>query len=176
MARRAEEAETMIVNLSTFFRSSLTLDPAEDVSLAEEIGFQRLYLDVEKVRFPNRLRVETDIPDALAAAHVPPLLLQPIVENAIRHGVARSPDPVTVSIAAREDDMRAFGGRRLLLTVENGGGPSAPGEDEHGTGVGLLNVRERLAARFGDEAGCDHGPLPGGGYRVTLSMPLVLDD
>jgi two-component system LytT family sensor kinase len=169
MARRNEEAETMIVNLSTFFRSSLALDPTEDVSLADEIGFQRLYLDVEKVRFPNRLNVETDIPDSLAKARVPPLLLQPIVENAIKHGVARSPSPVTVSISAREEDGQ------LILAVENDGAAADPEREEHGTGVGLINVCERLAARYGDSAGCDHGALADGGFRVTLNMPLVLN-
>ena len=167
MARRPEEAESMIVNLSTFFRSSLALDPAEDVSLADEIGFQLLYLDIEKVRFPNRLKVETDIPPGLASARVPPLLLQPIVENAIKHGVARSPDPVTVAIAAREEDGR------LILTVENDGGPAREEQVEAGTGVGLNNVCERLAARFGGAASCEHGPRPGGGYRVTLAMPVL---
>src|SRR5436853_603683 len=83
MARRDEEAETMIVNLSTFFRSSLTLDPSEDVPLAQEIEFQRLYLDIEKSRFPKRLEVVVDVPPALRAARVPPLILQPLVENAI---------------------------------------------------------------------------------------------
>jgi two-component system LytT family sensor kinase len=167
MARRAEEAETMIVNLSTFFRSSLALDPAEDVTLADEIRFQMLYLDIEKVRFPNRLRVETDIPADLADARVPPLLLQPIVENAIKHGVARSRDPVTVAIRARDEDGR------LILTVDNDGAAAEPEREEHGTGVGIINVCERLAARFGDDASCDHGPLPGGGFRVTISMPIL---
>lgn len=167
MARRAEEAETMIVNLSTFFRSSLALDPAEDVTLADEIRFQMLYLDIEKVRFPNRLKVETDIPAALASARVPPLLLQPIVENAIKHGVARSREPVTVAIRAEEEDGR------LILSVENDGAPSEPEREEHGTGVGIINVCERLAARFGDDASCDHGRMPGGGFRVTISMPIL---
>jgi two-component system LytT family sensor kinase len=167
MARRESEAEAMIVNLSTFFRSSLTLDPSEDVTLAEEIGFQRLYLDIEKIRFPSRLSVVADIPDDLASARVPPLILQPVVENAIKHGVARTAGAVSVSIAAREEDGR------LILTVENDGG--GEGEGEGGTGVGLANVRERLAARFGPEADCEHGPLPGGGYRVTLAMPLESD-
>src|SRR5687768_13564244 len=160
MARRAEEAESMIVNLSTFFRSSLALDPAEDVTLDEEIGFQMLYLDIEKVRFPNRLKVETDIPAGLAAARVPPLLLQPIVENAIKHGVARGREAVTLAIRAREEEGR------LVLTVENDGAPSEAGREDHGTGVGIINVCERLAARFGDDAACDHGPLPGGGFQV----------
>ena len=168
MAGRAEEAETMIVNLSTFFRSSLALDPTEDVTLADEIRFQRLYLDIEKVRFPNRLRVETDIPDALASTLVPPLLLQPIVENAIKHGVARSSEPVTVAIRAREEKGR------LILTVENDGKAAEAEHDGRGTGVGMINVCERLAARYGELGDCEHGPLPGGGYRVTVSLPVEL--
>jgi LytS/YehU family sensor histidine kinase len=169
MGRREDEAETMIVNLSTFFRTSLTLDPTEDVSLAQEIEFQLLYLDIEKVRFPHRLKVVTEIPDDLGNARVPPLILQPLVENAIKHGVARTGEPVTLTIRAREEDAR------LLLSVENDRGPApaiAP-ESDH-KGVGLGNVRERLAARFGAEGECAYGPLPGGGYRVSLAMPLEI--
>ncbi|MFN3388810.1 MAG: sensor histidine kinase, partial [Allosphingosinicella sp.] len=166
MARRPEEAETMIVNLSTFFRTSLALDPGEDVTLAQEIAFQRLYLAIETVRFPNRLRVVTDIPDDLAAARVPPLLLQPLVENAIKHGVARTAEPVTLTLSAREEDGN------LVLTVENSPGPAPSDRDGGGTGVGLANVCERLSARFGGAADCEAEPLPGGGYRVTLNMPL----
>lgn len=168
MAGRAEEAETMIVNLSTFFRSSLALDPAEDVTLADEIRFQRLYLDIEKVRFPNRLKVETDIPEALQSVMVPPLLLQPIVENAIKHGVARSSAPVTVSIRARES------AGKLVLTVENDGQAADMAGDHRGTGVGMINVRERLAARYGELGDCEHGPVGGGGYRVTVTLPAEL--
>jgi two-component system, LytTR family, sensor kinase len=169
MARRADEAETMIVNLSTFFRSGLAIDPSEDVTLAREMEFQQLYLDIEKVRFPNRLHVVTDVPAELRSARVPPLILQPLVENAIKHGVARTPDPVTLSIRAREEDAR------LILTVENDSGGAPPGHAEGGTGVGLNNVCQRLAARFGPEAECEAGPLPEGGYRVALSMPLETD-
>lgn len=166
MARRPEEAETMIVNLSTFFRTSLALDPGEDVTLAQEIAFQRLYLDIETVRFPNRLRVRTEIPDDLASARVPPLLLQPLVENAIKHGVARTSDPVTLTLSAHEEDGN------LVLIVENDRGPATCDRDNRGTGVGLANVCERLAARFGGAADCEAEPLPGGGYRVTLNIPL----
>ncbi|HYD38500.1 MAG TPA: histidine kinase [Allosphingosinicella sp.] len=169
MARREEEAEAMIVNLSTFFRSSLTLDPGEDIGLAQEIEFQQLYLDIEKLRFPKRLDVRIDVPEDLRSALVPPLILQPLVENAIKHGVARTTAPVTLTVAAREEDSQ------LILTVENDRGPSEPGRGEHGTGVGLANVCERLAARFGGEAVCDYGPLPGGGWRVALTMPLEFE-
>jgi two-component system LytT family sensor kinase len=172
MARREEEAEHMIVNLSTFFRSSLALDPSSDVSLNEELQFQRLYLDIEKVRFPNRLKVRIDVPRDLGRARLPPLLLQPLVENAIKHGVTRTAEPVLLTIAAREEDSR------LILTVENDRGPPAAAlaaAGETGTGVGLVNVRERLAARFGRGADFEAAPLPGGGYRVTLSMPLEME-
>ncbi|HEX8222527.1 MAG TPA: histidine kinase [Allosphingosinicella sp.] len=167
MARREEEAEAMIVNLSTFFRSSLTLDPSEDISLAQEIEFQQLYLDIEQLRFPRRLEVRIEVPAELRSARVPPLILQPLVENAIKHGVARTNEPVRLTIAAREEDAQ------LILTVENDRGPAEPVPDEHGTGVGLANVCERLAARFGGEAACDSGPLPGGGWRVVLTMPVL---
>jgi len=169
MARREQEAEAMIVNLSTFFRSSLTLDPSEDIRLADEIEFQKLYLEIEKVRFPNRLKVRFDVPDALGRARVPPLILQPLVENAIKHGVARTPGAVNLTVTAVEEDAR------LIVTVENDSGGDV-GREADGTGVGLVNVCERLAARFGSEAECDYGPLPGGGYRVTLRMPLEDDD
>jgi two-component system LytT family sensor kinase len=169
MARRDDEAEAMIVNLSAFFRSSLALDPSEDITLAREIEFQQLYLDIEKLRFPRRLEVVIDVPADLRGARVPPLILQPLVENAIKHGVARTAEPVRLTIAAREEDSR------LILTVENDRGPADPAKDGHGTGVGLVNVCERLAARFGGEALCEHGPLPGGGWRVTLSMPVLSD-
>jgi two-component system LytT family sensor kinase len=83
MTGRADRAENMLLALSTFFRSSLSLDPTADVTLAQEIDLQRLYLDIEKARFPDRLHVEIDVPEALHDARLPALLLQPIVENAI---------------------------------------------------------------------------------------------
>ena len=167
MTRREEEAERMILSLSNFFRSTLAVDPTSDVSLAEELRFQMLYLDIEKARFPSRLKVETDIPDHLATARLPALLLQPIIENAIKYGVARAKQAVTLSVRAREQDGR------LVLTVENDGDPADQAILDHGTGVGLANVCERLSARFGGAAECRHGPIETGGFSVTLTMPLV---
>jgi hypothetical protein len=163
-----ERAERMILNLSTFFRTSLSGDPTEDVSLAEEIALQRLYLDIEGVRFPDRLRVEVDLPERLAGAQVPGLILQPLVENAVKHGVSRTTQPMTVRIAARERDGR------LVLTVENRGEAPAclPGQPD-GAGVGLRNVRDRLAARFGDTAQCAWRALDPGWFEVELSLPIV---
>ena len=168
MTGKRAEAEQMILNLSTFFRTSLSGDPTEDVPLSDELQLQRLYLDIEAVRFPKRMLVEIDLPEALHDACVPGLILQPLVENAVKYGVARSRRPVTIRLSAREDS----GG--LLVTVENDGvAVKDAGEAPTGTGVGLVNVRDRLLARFGDKASCRWGPLPGGGFAVILSLPIV---
>ena len=91
------EAEEMILKLSTFFRSSLSLDPSADVTLSEEIALQSLYLDIERVRFPKRLKVELDIPQNLETARLPALILQPIVENAIKYAVTPSETGATAT-------------------------------------------------------------------------------
>src|SRR5690606_40575321 len=89
MRSQPGEAERMILNLSKFYRTSLSADPLEDVALSEEVHLQNLYLDIEAVRFPERLKVEIDIPDELLGVLVPGLILQPLAENAIKHGVAQ---------------------------------------------------------------------------------------
>lgn len=168
MRGRRDEAETMIMNLSTFYRTSLSGEPSEDVDLAEEIELQKLYLDIEAVRFPERLMVKIDLPPELATAAVPGLILQPLVENAIKHGVSQTNRPVLIEISAAQ----AHG--QLILTVsDNGPGPATVEIDDGPHGIGLANVRDRLAARFGERASIAHGPANGGGYRVCLTLPLV---
>ncbi|GAA4027287.1 hypothetical protein GCM10022281_02450 [Sphingomonas rosea] len=172
---RPEEAEAMILKLSNFFRTSLSLDPTADVSLAEEIELQRLYLEIEKVRFPRRLKVVIDVPDSLTSARLPALVLQPIVENAIKYGLGRTRDKVTLKITAEEPlpgrlriEISNFGGTVLKTPRQSSGGA--------GTRVGLANVAQRLRARFGRAAGIEHGPLPEGGYKVALTMPVTRHD
>ncbi len=165
---KRDEAERMILNLATFFRTSLTGDPTEDVPLGDEIQLQRLYLDIETVRFPERLAVAIDLPDALRGACVPGLILQPLVENAVKYGVSRSRRPVTIRIRAEAV------GTTLRLTVEDDGDPMETGIVQ-GTGVGLRNVRDRLAARYGAEGHSLWGRRPEGGFMVSLQMPLVRD-
>jgi len=164
LRQRNADAERMIMNLAAFFRTSLTGDPTEDVTLAEEIRTQRLYLDIEQNRFPERLLVTIDVPPELEAAMVPGFILQPLVENAIKYGVSRSTNPVTIAIRARiEDGM-------LVVSVVDDGCPST--EAPSGTGVGLRNVTDRLAARFDGDASMTYGPRPEGGFRVDLRLPL----
>ena len=175
MSGRSDQAEEMLMALSTFFRTSLSVDPSADVSLAEEIGLQRLYLEIEKVRFPDRLEVDIDIPEDLAQTRVPALLLQPLVENAIKYGVSQNTARVKLSIRARHLD-----GSRMQLDVINRtvSGPTkkvAPTPAHTGTGLGLSNVCQRLEAHFGKRADCRFGPIEGG-YEVSLAMPLDEDD
>ncbi|WP_121115791.1 sensor histidine kinase [Croceibacterium ferulae] len=169
---RTSDAERMIGTMSTFYRHSLADDPTGDVPLRQELELQRLYLDIEAVRFPHRLRTRYELPAELEGVCVPGMILQPLVENSILHALAPTVQPVTITIAARAE------GDRLLVEVsddgpgrsEDGGAGSAPAH--RGFGIGLANVRDRLAARFGTAAQVTSGPRPGGGYCTRLDLPL----
>ena len=158
-------AESTIQALSLFLRSALVSEALEDSRLADEIALQQLYLDIEQVRFGERLCVRWSVPDRLGRALLPPLLLQPLVENVIHHAVARARATVTMNVCAFEEESR------LHLLVEDDGlsGGTSPGH-----GIGLSNVAARLAARYDEAAHCTHGPRSGGGYRVELVLPLRL--
>jgi two-component system, LytTR family, sensor kinase len=171
MTGRNERAEAMLLALSTFFRSSLSLDPAEDISLAQEIDLQRLYLDIETTRFPDRLQVEIDVPDHLRSARLPALILQPVVENAIKYGVSKTRQKMLVRIVAK-----SLPDGRMEISVTNqladGKKNLIPAATHEGTGVGLANVCERLETRFGSKASCRYGPTANGGYKVTMTLPV----
>jgi two-component system LytT family sensor kinase len=171
MTGRTDRAEAMLLALSTFFRTSLSLDPGANVTLAEEIDLQRLYLDIEKARFPDRLHVEIDVPDELEHARLPALLLQPIVENAIKYGVSKSRKAILIRIEARRIDHE-----RMTVDVsnrlKNGGAEAMPATTHEGTGLGLSNVSQRLQARFGSRASFRAGPMATGGFKVSIIMPV----
>jgi anti-sigma regulatory factor (Ser/Thr protein kinase) len=158
------EAERMIQTIATFYRRSLAGDPTGDLALAQEIKLQKLYLEIEAVRFPERLRTAFDVPDDLADVLVPGMILQPLVENSIKYAVAATTRPVTVTIAARAE------AGRLVLSVGDDGPGAAVWQD--GCGIGLANVRDRLHARFDGAASLDAGPEPGGGFRTVIRLPL----
>jgi len=171
MTNRTDRAEAMLLALSTFFRTSLSLDPGANVTLAEEIDLQRLYLDIEKARFPDRLHVEIDVPEGLEQARLPALLLQPIVENAIKYGVSKSRKAVLIRLEARHlDDHRMV--LEISNKLKNGGKDDVTAATHEGTGLGLANVCQRLDARFGSRASCRFGAMTGGGYKVSLTMPV----
>ena len=173
MTGRTERAEEMLLALSTFFRTSLSLNPTADVTLAEEIDLQRLYLEIEKIRFPSRLKVAINVPAEFEHVRLPALILQPLVENAIKYGVSPTSEIVTLTIAAKGIDDE-----RLQLSVSNSAAavkPASRGARDsdriESTGTGLANVCQRLEARFGNRATCDYGPLENGGFQVRLTLP-----
>ena len=165
MIGKPKEAEAMIQNLSNFYRTSLSSDPLEDVTLAEEVELQRLYLEIESVRYPKRLRVKIDIPDAVMGQHVPALILQPLVENAIKYGVSRTTRPVELTISAKSE------GDVLILSVLDDGEAVDP-DHVGGNGIGLANVRDRLEARYKSAARLDTQAIRGGGFVAMLTLPL----
>lgn len=164
MTGKTEAAETMIQTISRFYRHSLAAEPTADVALRDEFDLQRLYLKIEAVRFPTRLRAVFDLPQGLEDARLPGMILQPLVENSVKYAVSPVSRPVTITLAAREEFDR------LVITVSDDG-PGVPQGAQHGFGIGLANVRDRLEARFGPDIGFASGPVPGG-YRSEIRIPL----
>jgi two-component system, LytTR family, sensor kinase len=168
MTGKSERAEAMIQTMSRFYRHSLADELTNDVPLRDEFDLQRLYLDIEAVRFPERLKSEFDLPPALADARVPGMILQPLVENSVKYAVSAVTRPVTITLAAREE----LG--ELVVTVSDDG-PGLPKGSAQGLGIGLANVRDRLLARFGPEVGFVSGANDGG-YRTEIRIPLTRNE
>ncbi|WP_086617837.1 sensor histidine kinase [Erythrobacter tepidarius] len=165
MTGKVERAEKMIQTISRFYRHSLANEPTADVALRDEFDLQRLYLDIEAVRFPKRLVCVFDLPRDLEDARVPGMILQPLVENSVKYAISAVARPVTIRLAAREEFDR------LVITVSDDG-PGVPQGANHGFGIGLANVRDRLEARFGPDIGFTSAPVPGG-YRTEIRIPLT---
>ena len=166
MTGRADRAEEMIQAVSRFYRHSLADSPTMDVALADEFDLQQQYLDIEAVRFPERLRADFQLPRDLEEARVPGMILQPLVENSVKYAVAPQRRPVTITMSARQE-----GGRLIVEVRDDGAGGN--GKSISGFGIGLANVRDRLQARFGDAASLTSGPLERGGYATEISLPLM---
>jgi two-component system, LytTR family, sensor histidine kinase AlgZ len=155
-------AREMCVLLAEFFRKTLALGEKAEVTVEEELAVARAYLAIEAMRLGTRLSVEEGVDEAARACRLPPLLLQPLVENAIRHGIATRPDGGVLRIEARTD------GQRMRISVENPFDPDAP--PRPGVGVGLANVRRRLLAGYGDRARVE-AERGAERFRVAISMP-----
>ena len=162
--KKNDLAEAMVVRLSDFFRASLSSDLHSDVPLGREIAVQRLYLDIEQMRFPDRLTSNFNIPTELEQELVPSLILQPLIENTLKHGVHPDGSATHLAISAARDK-----GDLILEVADNGPGTS----NASGTKVGLRNVRERLAARFGEKARVETTSEPGRGFVVRLRIPAL---
>jgi hypothetical protein len=156
------KARSMCILLSDFLRGSLRLGEKRLVSLSEEVDLLKAYLSIEQIRFGSRLQVAWEIDPATAQEPVPALLLQPLVENAIKHGIAGLTEGGIVRIMARRE------GKVLELRVENPVDEDTP--VVHGLGIGLRQVRSRLQMRFGDRMRFEAG-IADGVHRVTMIFP-----
>ncbi|HEX8164086.1 MAG TPA: histidine kinase [Pyrinomonadaceae bacterium] len=166
-----EAADEMLARLGDFLRLTLENSGAQEVTLQEELEFLRCYLEIERVRFQDRLDVSLEIAPGVLDARVPNLILQPLVENAIRHGIVQRVGSGRIEISASRDD------RVLRLSVrDNGPGlraDAAPGS-RHGLGFAL--TRARLERLYGARQSLRFTDAPGGGLEVTLELPFVAPD
>jgi len=175
---RPELAREMIVKLGNILRALLQ-DRDAFVPLGEEIAFTDDYLDIEVVRFGEKLRVVKDIADDTLSVEVPSMLLQPLIENSIKHGLEPRISGGTVTLRSR------LVAGQLMIEIEDDGVGVEPGRDvtapvsglvREGTGIGMKNVRERMEVLYGDEATVEMVSRPGRGTRVRLTMPLRRED
>lgn len=164
--QKSQGAEQMLGYLSDLLRHVLDDADAREVPLRRELEYLRIYLAIEQVRFADRLRVEISADPAAQEAWVPQLILQPIVENAIRHGIGRSSSPGEITIAAS-----SVGGA-VHLRVQDDGPGLMPGGLGDGRGIGLANTRARLRQLYGEEANLEIENRDPRGVGVTISIPL----
>jgi LytS/YehU family sensor histidine kinase len=158
-------ADEMIGNLSELLRVALDTSDQEQVTLRQELDFLNRYLEIQQVRFGERLRVTRQIDAAALDAHVPALILQPLVENAIRHGIEPVAAPGSIAIVAQRE------GQMLHLTVRDSGAGAANAK-EHQPGIGLTNTRARIQELYGTEARLLLNTASEGGWSVNLEIPF----
>ncbi len=179
LLKQTEPANAMLTRLSSFLRHTLVNEPGGKVTVQQEVATLKLYLDIERMRFEERLRTDFQIEPEAANACLPSLLLQPLVENAIKYGVSPQEEGAEIAITAR------LVGQRLRITVsdtgpglqKSRGGPSLPSAVTGGTsivsstGVGLANIRDRLAQAYGEDHVFEIRTPPQGGFTVVIEIP-----
>lgn len=180
LLKQTEPANAMLTRLSGFLRHTLIAEPGSQVTLEQEIETLQLYLDIERMRFEERLRTHFEIDDAALGAQLPAMLLQPLVENAIKYAVSPQEEGARIALTARVI------GDRLRLAVEDTGpgvddGPRDAARDAAlgrpvSTGVGLANIRNRLAQAYGDNHLFETRSEAGGGFTVLIEIPLTRAD
>ncbi len=175
LLKQTEPANAMLIRLSGFLRHTLVTQPGARVTVAQEVETLQLYLEIERMRFEERLRTEFRIDPAAANALIPSMLLQPLIENAIKYGVSAQEEGARITLAAQ------VLGLRLRLTVSDTGPgmqgsrrteimANSPGKTVS-TGVGLANIRDRLAQAYGDDHRFAIETPAGGGFTVVIEIP-----
>ena len=167
LLKQTDQANAMLSRLSSFLRFTLINEAAAKVPLTQEIETLKLYLDIEKMRFEERLRTFFTIEPAVQDALVPSLLLQPLVENAIKYAVTPKEEGADISVVAQ------LVGQRVRITVSDTGPGLQPGQQDYSlsTGVGMANTRERLLQAYGDDQRFEHYVKAEGGFEVLLELP-----
>ncbi len=165
LSKETARAERVVVSLSNYLRYTLETDVPERATVSDEVAAIRQYLSIEQARFEERLVFREQIPEELQGALAPSMILQPLIENAVKYGVARSSGPVTVELL-----VEAAAGR-LQLTVVDDGTDSA-GDDPPKLGLGLENIRRRLAAMYGKAASLRCWRRRPHGFAAAIELPL----
>ena len=179
LLKQTEPANAMLTRLSGFLRHTLVTQPGGKVSVAQEVETLKLYLDIERMRFEERLRTVFKVEPAAARASIPSLLLQPLVENAIKYAVSPQEEGARISLTAQ-----VIGNRLRVIVADTGPGlqaqatarvsDSLSGTRAVSTGVGLANIRDRLAQAYGDDHRFQIDNPPEGGFTVTIEIPYEL--
>jgi signal transduction histidine kinase len=164
MHKDVNDADRMITKLSDLLRRALDSSETQEVPLRQEIDFLRRYLEIEQTRFGDRLEVRFDIPDNTSDLLVPNLILQPLVENAIKHGIEPHARRGIVQIGARRE------GDQLFLEVSDNGGGLSVNHDER---IGLANTRSRLGQLYGDDQAFKIETAASGGVAATIRIPAT---
>lgn len=169
LLKQTEPANAMLSKLSAFLRYTLVNEPTAEVTLEQEVETLKLYLEIEKMRFEDRLRVRFDVDPRVAQARLPSLLLQPLIENAIKYAVTPSEEGADIILTAH------LVGQNVRIVVSDSGGGLNPDMSvpTTSTGVGLANIRDRLAQAYGEAASFDARHASGGGFTVTIEMPFA---
>ncbi|MFT3965932.1 MAG: histidine kinase [Sphingobium sp.] len=172
LLKQTERANAMLSRLSAFLRYTLINEPTAQVSLEQEVETLKLYLDIEKMRFEDRLRPTFSIDPAVAKAKLPSLLLQPLVENSIKYAVTPLEEGADITISAHPVGENV----RIIVSDTGPGLRDNPVREHLSTGVGLANIRDRLAQAYGERQSMDVRSTPEGGFSVIIEMPLVLEE
>jgi sensor histidine kinase YesM len=162
----------MLSRLSSFLRYTLVNEPMGQVTVAQEVETLKLYLEIEKMRFEERLRPRFDIDPRASDARMPSLLLQPLVENAIKYAVTPQEEGADIAVEARR-----IGDRVQLSVTDTGPGPDGQGlsPGQSSTGVGLPNIRDRLAQAYGADHRFETQTNINGGFSVIIEIPYQVE-
>ncbi len=174
LLKQTERANAMLSRLSSFLRYTLVNEPTGQVTVAQEVETLKLYLEIEKMRFEDRLRPHFHIDPAATKARMPSLLLQPLIENAIKYAVTAQEEGADISV-----DARKLGARLLISVWDTGPGPGpdgqAPTPTQPSTGVGLANIRDRLAQAYGPDHRFETQTNTDGGFGVIIEIPYQIE-